>query len=106
MSVTADQKWVALSQANEIRSRRRQLKAQLRDGSVTLDDVLREPEWWLATVPPHELLGWAPRLGPVKVSRLLRSCGVWPLKTVGKLTLRQRVLLRAGLDQMLDGERR
>lgn len=37
-----------------------------------------------------ELLGYAPRIGPVRVNRILRRADVWPLREVGRLTVGQR----------------
>lgn len=45
------QRMEALGRANEIRQRRRALKDELRDGSRRIEEVVREPVWWLFTVP-------------------------------------------------------
>ena len=80
----------ALNEANMVRSLRRELKADLRSGAVTLEGVLADPPWWLASIPVHVLLGYAPKLGVWGVERVLRRVEVWPLREVGRLTVRQR----------------
>lgn len=84
------QRHQALERANDIRIRRAQLKRDVRDRSARIEDVLREPEWFMFSVPVCELVSWAPRIGRVRVNRVLRRAEIWPLREVGMLTLRQR----------------
>lgn len=91
------QRFEALQAANDIRSRRAVLKRAVRGRTVLVADVLREPEWFLFTLPVHELLEWAPRFGRTKCNRVLRRADVWPLKELGRLTPRQRERLTVEL---------
>lgn len=93
------QRFRALDGANDIRVRRHRLKDELRDGTRGVESVLREPEWWLFSLPVHELLGWLPGVGPTRVNRVLRRAEVWPLREVGRLTLRQRLRLLLELER-------
>lgn len=88
-----DQRKDALQRANDVRIRRAQLKRDLKDGRVTIGDVLREPPDYLLTAKVADLLLAVPRLGRVKVNRLLTVCRVAQSKTVGGLSERQRTEL-------------
>jgi hypothetical protein len=81
---------VALRQANEVRSRRAELKRELREGVVLLEEVLAAPADYLATAEVFDLLMAAPKIGPVRATRLLTVAGVSQSKTVGRLSERQR----------------
>jgi hypothetical protein len=83
----------ALRQANEVRSRRAELKQQLRAGETQLEKVLAEPADYLATAEVFDLLVAAPGIGPVKAARLLSTAQVNRSKTVGWLSERQRARL-------------
>jgi S13-like protein len=85
-----DQRLIALRRANEIRSRRANLKQQLRAGRVPLEEILAAPPDYLATADVFDLLVAVPKIGPVKAARLLTSARVSQSKTVGWLSERQR----------------
>lgn len=84
---------IALSQANEVRSRRAKLKRQLREGGARLDEVIAAPADYLATAQVFDLLVAAPGIGPVKAARLLAMASVSQSKTLGRLTERQSARL-------------
>ncbi len=71
------QRMDALQRANEIRTRRAQLKRDLKGGRVSIHDLLLEP----------------PKYGRVKVNKVLVSCRISPSKTIGGLSQRQRTEL-------------
>jgi transposase len=81
---------VALRQANEVRSRRAELKRELREGVVLLEEVLAAPADYLATAEVFDLLMAAPKIGPVRAARLLAAAGASQSKPVGRLSERQR----------------
>src|SRR5579875_3576529 len=68
------QRMEALQRANDIRSRRAQLKRDLKAGRQPID----------------ELLLAVPKYGRVKVNKILTQCKISPSKTVGGLSERQR----------------
>ena len=80
----------ALSRANEVRSKRAKLKWQLREGEIPLEEVIAAPPDYLATAEVFDLLLAAPKIGPVKATRLLTLTRISQTKTVGQLTERQR----------------
>jgi hypothetical protein len=80
----------ALAKGNAVRAARAGLKRDLKAGRVSLFDVLAEPPEYAATMKVYDVLLAAPKLGRVKVEKVLRAAGVSPSKTLGGLTARQR----------------
>lgn len=95
MTAQSVQVFEALDRANQVRQRRKQLKAALHAGTVRFEDVIREPEWFLFSMPAYELVGLVPRFGVARVNRVLRRAEIWPLRETGILTVRQRARLFA-----------
>lgn len=84
------QRQVALEKANDVRSRRAQLKRDLKAGRKRATDQLLDPPDWLATMKVFDLLLAMPKQGRVKVNKHLSLCRVSPSKTIGGLSSRQR----------------
>lgn len=84
------QRMDALERANEIRSYRRGLKLDIKTGRRSVIDVLLDPPKKIDTMKIFDLLLSAPKMGRVKVNRILTQCRVSPSKTVGGLSERQR----------------
>ena len=95
------QRMEALERANEIRSRRAQLKRDLRGGKTTIDRLLEAPPEFLETAKVFDLLLATPKYGRVKANKVLQQVRISPSKTVGGLSERQRgelvLLLRSRL---------
>jgi hypothetical protein len=94
-----DQRLDALNTANEIRTRRAQLKRDLKAGRASIAALLLDPPSWLQSAKVHDILLAVPKLGRVKATKLLDSCRISPSKTFGGLTDRQRSELAARLNQ-------
>ena len=92
-----DQRLSALQRANEIRLGRSQLKKELAAGSCRLDDLLAGPPELARGAKVYDLLLAVPKLGRVRVSKLLRHCRISEAKTLGGLNERQRAELIASL---------
>ena len=84
------QRMEALQRANDIRTRRAQLKRDLKAGRQPIDRLLLEPPEYLATAKVFDLLLAVPKYGRVKVNKILGQCKISPSKTVGGLSERQR----------------
>ncbi len=88
----------ALEMANEIRTRRAQLKRDLKAGKTKIDTLLLDPPEWLGSAKVFDIILAVPKYGRVKVNRILNHCRISPSKTIGGLSERQRaelvVLLR------------
>lgn len=84
------QRQEALLRANAIRSRRAQLKRDLKAGRKAASDLLLDPPEWVATMKAFDLLLALPKQGRVKVNVHLSRCRISPSKTIGGLSERQR----------------
>jgi len=88
-----DQRMEALKRANDIRVRRAQLKKDLKDGRVQIDQILSNPPEYVSTAKVFDMLMAVPKFGRVKASRFLNTCRISQSKTVGGLSDRQRTEL-------------
>jgi hypothetical protein len=84
------QRMEALRRANEIRTRRADLKRELKAGRVKIHPLLLDPPEYLQTAKVFDLLLAVPKYGRVKVNRILTQCRISPSKTIGGLSERQR----------------
>lgn len=88
-----DQRLDALARANEVRSRRAALKADLKRGDIDIRDILLAPPEYMLTAKVIDLLMAAPKRGRIKSTRIMERCRISPSKTVGGLSERQRTAL-------------
>ena len=88
------QRMQALKKANEVRIARSKLHQQVLRREIGFDAVLADPPDFLSTMPVFELLMWAPKIGRVKASRLLRRARLTATRQVGQLTARERSEIR------------
>ena len=95
------QRMEALERANHIRTRRAQLKRDLRSGKARIDNLLESPPDYLETAKVFDMLLAVPKYGRVKANKVLQQVRISPSKTIGGLSDRQRTelvaLLRARL---------
>jgi hypothetical protein len=84
------QRMEALQRANDVRSRRAQLKRDLKAGRQPIHELLLEPPEYLETAKVFDLLLAVPKYGRVKVNKILSQCRISPSKTIGGLSERQR----------------
>ena len=87
------QRMDALRRANEIRTRRAELKRELKAGRAQIHGLLLDPPAYLETAKVFDLLLAVPKYGRVKVNRILTQCRISPSKTIGGLSQRQRTEL-------------
>src|SRR3954447_9015012 len=87
------QRMDALSRANQIRTRRAQLKRDLKAGRQSIHDLLLEPPEYVETATVFDMLLAVPKYGRVKVNKVLQQCRISPSKTIGGLSQRQRTEL-------------
>jgi hypothetical protein len=87
------QRMDALQRANEIRTRRAQLKRDLKGGRQSIDKLLLDPPEWTETAKVFDMLLAVPKYGRVKANRILNVCRISPSKTIGGLSQRQRTEL-------------
>ena len=84
------QRMDALQRANEIRTKRAQLKRDLKAGRHSIHQLLLHPPDYVETAKVVDMLLVVPKYGRVKVDKILRQCKISPSKTVGGLSERQR----------------
>lgn len=84
------QRMEALARANDVRSRRAQLKRDLKAGRESIEQLLLEPPAFVETAKVFDLLLAVPKWGRVKVNKILTRCKISPSKTIGGLSERQR----------------
>ncbi|HVE68770.1 MAG TPA: integration host factor, actinobacterial type [Solirubrobacteraceae bacterium] len=87
------QRMDALSKANEIRTRRAQLKRDLKGGRASIHNLLLKPPEWIETAKVLDMLLAVPKYGRVKANKILTQCRISPSKTIGGLSERQRTEL-------------
>jgi hypothetical protein len=87
------QRMDALQRANQIRTKRAQLKRDLKAGRVSIHDLLLEPPEFIETAKVFDMLLAVPKYGRVKVNKILVQCRISPSKTIGGMSQRQRTEL-------------
>ena len=90
---TVEQRMTALQRANEIRTKRAELKRELKAGRVRVRSVIQEPPEYADSMRVFDVILAAPKYGRVKVNKILQSVRVSPSKTLGGLSARQRAEL-------------
>jgi len=87
------QRMAALKRANDVRVKRAQLKKDLKDGKVRIEQILGNPPEYVSTAKVIDILMAVPKFGRVKAARFLNTCRISQSKTVGGLSDRQRAEL-------------
>lgn len=87
------QRMDALQNANRIRSYRADLKRDLKAGRKNIYDLLFDPPEDLETMKVFDLMMSVPKMGRVKVNKLLVQCRISPSKHIGGMSERQRTEL-------------
>jgi hypothetical protein len=83
----------ALGRANEIRTKRAQLKRDLKAGKRKVDSLLLDPPDWVLSAKAFDMILAVPKYGRVKANKILSQCRISPSKTIGGLSERQRAEL-------------
>lgn len=84
------QRMEALQRANDVRSKRAELKREIKAGKADLGELLVEPPEFLETAKVFDLMMAMPKVGRVKANKVLQRTRTSPSKTIGGLSLRQR----------------
>ena len=80
----------ALERANVVRTKRAQLKRNLKAGRESIHTLLMDPPDYVETAKVFDMLLAVPKYGRVKVNKVLTQCRISPSKTIGGLSERQR----------------
>jgi S13-like protein len=87
------QRMEALERANQIRTRRAQLKRDLKAGKVKIEKLLLDPPEYVMSAKAFDMILAVPKYGRVKANKILSQCRISPSKTIGGLSERQRAEL-------------
>src|SRR5947207_1478568 len=87
-----DQRMEALKRANDIRVRRARLKKDLKDGRISIEQILSNPPEYVSTAKAFDMLMAVPKFGRVKAARFLNTCRISQSKTFGGLSDRKRTI--------------
>lgn len=82
------QRRAALRKANKIRTRRAQLKRELKARKASPLDLFEDP--LCDTMKAYDFLVSIPKVGRTKANRMLTQARISPSKTLGGMTARQR----------------
>ncbi|MGH2897906.1 MAG: integration host factor, actinobacterial type [Solirubrobacteraceae bacterium] len=74
----------ALDRANDVRTRRARLKKDLKAGRVQIVALLADPPQCIETMKVFDLLLAVPKVGRVRVDRMLMQCRISQSKVVGR----------------------
>ena len=85
-----NQRMDALARANLIRTKRAQLKRDLKSGRLSIHTLLLHPPEYVETAKVCDMMLAVPKYGRVKVNKILAHCRISPSKTIGGLSERQR----------------
>jgi hypothetical protein len=96
---TVEQRLDALEEANRVRVYRADVKYRIRAGKLDWRNLLDDVD--LQTMKVAELLLQVPKVGPVKVKKILDLARVSPSKTLGGMTDRQVDALELAADLVL-----
>jgi hypothetical protein len=89
-----------LRKANEVRAARARLKRDLKSGAVAIDDVLRSPPPFVATMPVADAIACLRKFGPWRVGRVFAISGVPRGRRFEELTAHQRSALAASVTHL------
>jgi hypothetical protein len=90
---THSQRMRALQRANEIRSKRAELKRNLKAGKAKIEGLLLDPPDYVLSAKAFDMILAVPKYGRVKANKILTQCRISPSKTIGGLSQRQRTEL-------------
>jgi len=96
--LTPEEKMNALSKAQEMRSKRAELRQKLKDGDLSILEVLDAVgDGTIAKMRVAYLLESLPRIGKVKTRQMMEDIGISQLRRVQGLGSRQRAALLSRL---------
>ncbi|CAM5658638.1 integration host factor, actinobacterial type [Streptomyces atroolivaceus] len=89
-TLTVEARTSALRRAIAVRQERAELLADIKDGKVSLHDVLRRDDAVVARTPVRRVLEALPRIGKVRAGQILDELGISETRRVQGLGVRQR----------------
>src|SRR3954462_7580588 len=77
-----EQRLRALRRANEIRSKRAQLKRDLKGGKRKIEALLLDPPDYVMSAKAFDMILAVPKYGRVQANKILTQCRISPSKTI------------------------
>jgi hypothetical protein len=93
------QRLQALERANRVRTARARLKRQIAADEVTAAEVILSARWEIERMPIGEVLVSQPHWGRVRCRGFLARLAIAETKTIGSMTVRQRLAAAAVLSR-------
>lgn len=97
--VDGSQRLRALERANQVRTARSRVKAQIAAGELTAAEVILCARWEMERMPISEVLGSQAHWGAVRSRGFLAGLHLAEAKTIGSMTERQRLTVAAALSR-------
>jgi hypothetical protein len=94
-TLTPEQRQVALEKAREARAARSALLASLKEGTITLADLLDREDDTARRTKVNQVLRTLPGVGQARAAAIMERAGIMADRRVGGLGARQRELLLA-----------
>ncbi|NPV52516.1 MAG: integration host factor [Firmicutes bacterium] len=92
--LTPEEKRAALEKAQEMRSKRAQLRQSLKQGKITLEKILNHPEDDVVSkMRVAYLLESLPRIGRVRTRKIMEEVGIHESRRIQGLGVRQKEAL-------------
>lgn len=92
-TISPERRTAGLKKAAEARAKRAKLRADLKEGRVSLADVLASDDEVIRRTRVKAVLSALPGFGEIRVERALRMCGIAEDRRIGRLGPRQREAL-------------
>ena len=94
-TLSPEQRQIALEKARDARAARSALLANVKEGSLTLADVLGREDDLARRTKVNQVLRALPGVGPARAAAIMEHAGIPPERRVGGLGARQREQLLA-----------
>ncbi|MFD9502363.1 integration host factor, actinobacterial type [Streptomyces sp. NPDC060035] len=94
-NLSAEARASALKRAVAVRQERADLLAAIKDGKVSLQDVLGRDDPVVARIPVRRLLESLPRIGKIRAGQIVKEFGISETRRVHGLGTRQKERLLA-----------
>ena len=91
--LTPEQRQAALEKAAEARHQRAELREKLKNGEVTVEQVLNSDDPIATRLPVHSLIESLPGYGKAKAAKIMEDLGISGTRRVKGLGARQREAL-------------
>ena len=93
-----EQRTRALDRANEVRTRRKEIKEELASRELELAELITAPPAEVESAKVGDVLEWMPGIGRTRVKKILADTGVGPGVLMGHLSYATRMRICSRLE--------